>query len=119
MGNRIGGTISFSIDGTPWAVRGNMTVTPSSVKREGIAGQTQVDGYTEMPVVPGIKGDFSTVPGLSLSDLQNITDATIQADLANGTSYVLTDAWSVPPFEIDTAGGKFSAEFQGVTCEEI
>ena len=116
---RIGGTISFNIDGVPYAVRGNMMVTPNRVKREGIAGQTQVDGYTELPVVPSIKGDFSTVPGLSLAALEAITDSTIQADLANGTSYVLTDGWSVPPFEISTAEGKFTAEFQGITCEEI
>jgi hypothetical protein len=69
--------------------------------------------------VPSIKGDFSTIPGLSLTDLEAITDSTIQADLKNGTSYVLRDGWSVPPFEIDTAGGKFSAEFQGLACDEI
>jgi hypothetical protein len=119
MGQRIGGILYLTVDAVQYAVRGSFTVTPSSVKREGVAGQTQVDGYTEMPVVPSIKGDFSTVPGLSLTALQAITDSTITCALANGSTYVLANAWSVPPFEIDTADGKVSVEFQGLTCDEL
>lgn len=119
MGQRIGGILYFTIDAGQYAVRGSFTVTPSTVKREGIAGQTQVDGYTETPVVPSIKGDFSTVPGLSLTALEAITDSTITVALANGSTYVLANAWSVPPFEIDTADGKVSVEFQGMSCDEL
>lgn len=119
MGNRLGGVLYLTVDAVQYAVRGSFTVMPSSVKREGIAGQTQVDGYTETPVVPFIKGDITTVPGLSLTALQAITDSTITVALANGSTYVLANAWSVPPFEIDTADGKVSVEFQGLTCDEL
>ena len=76
-------------------------------------------GYTEMPVVPSIKGDISTLDEVLLLALEQITNSTIQADLANGKSYVLTEAWTKADYEIDTAEGKFSGEFEGVTCEEI
>ncbi len=116
---RIGGVASITIDGQQYMLRGNMKVSPSTVKREGIAGQDYVHGYTEMPVVPGIDGDFSTPPGLSLQALENVVDSTVVAQLANGKTYVLTDAWTESAFEIETSEGKFSAKFQGLTCEEI
>ena len=119
MGQRIGGVLNFSIDGVQYAARGSFQVTPGTVKREGIAGQDYVHGYTEMPIVPGIKGDMSTRQELSLTDLESIVDSTIQCTLANGKTYVLTEAWTKSAFEIDTAEGKFNAEFEGVTCEEI
>lgn len=119
MGNRLGGTLAFTIDGNQYSVRGNFEVTPSSVKREGIAGQDYVHGYTEMPIVPGIKGDLTTVPGLSLETLQAITNSTIQCTIGNGTTYVLTQAWTNAAFAINTAEGRVGVEFQGITCEEI
>ena len=117
--NRIGGVLSLTIDGTPYAARGNFSVMGASVKREGIAGQDAVHGYTEKPVVPSIKGDLSTVPGLSIEALQAITSSTIIASLANGRSYALRNAWSTSAFEIDTSEGKIGVEFQGLSCDEI
>lgn len=117
--NRIGGVISLKIDGNQYEARGNFHVTPSKVKRDGVAGQDGVHGYVEMPVVPGIKGDVSIGNQLSLEQLEAIVDATAQVQLANGRAYVLTDAWTTAAFDIDTAEGKFELTLQGLTCEEI
>ena len=119
MGQRIGGVLNLTIDGQQYAVRGNFEVTPSTVKREGVAGQDFVHGYTEMPVVPGAKGDLSTVPGLKLQQLEKIVDSTIQVSLANGNTYVLAGAWTNSAFAIGTAEGKVGVEFGCVTCDEI
>lgn len=116
---RIGGVLNFTIDGNPYSVRGNFEVMPSSVKREGVAGQDGVHGYTETPVVPGIKGDLSTVPGLSLVDLENIIDSTIQCSLANGRTYVLRDGWCNSAFTINSAEGRVGVDFGGMSCDEI
>ena len=119
MGQRVGGVLKLTIDGTQFPARGNFQVSASNVKREGIAGQDGVHGYTEAPIVPGIKGDFTTTKEVSLTALLAITNSTITAEMANGKTYVLTEAWTKGAFEIDSAEGKFSAEFEGVTCEEI
>lgn len=119
MGQRIGGIVTFKIDGRQYAVKGNFEVMPSKVKRDGIAGQDYVHGFVELPVIPYIKGDLSTTQDLSLEALAAITDATAQADLANGHSYVLTKAWTVGAFPINTATGQVSFECQGELCEEI
>lgn len=117
--NRIGGVLNLTIDGTQYAARGNFEVTPSTVKREGVAGQDYVHGYTELPIVPGIKGDLSTTNGLSLQQLEQITNSTIQCSLANGKTYVLSQAWTVAAFSISTAEGRVGVEFGGITCDEI
>ena len=119
MGQRIGGVINLTVDGVAYPCRGSFVVTPSRVKREGVAGQDYVHGYTEMPVVPGIKGDFSTRNEVSLTQVESIVNATIQVTLANNKTYVLTEAWTKAAFEIDSTDGKFGVEFEGVDCVEI
>ena len=119
LGVRIGGTATVKADGTQFALKGNLQVVPSAVEREGIAGQDYVHGYLERPIVPSIKGDFSTVPGFSLEDMEAMTDVTVQADLANGSSYILSDAWTVAKFMIDTVRGQVEIHWEGTICSEI
>lgn len=119
MAQRIGGVLKISYDGNQIPAKGSFTVSPSSVEREGVAGQDYVHGYTEKPRVPFIKGELSTRAEVSLEDLLAITNATVTADLANGKSYVLTEAWTKGAFEINTSEGSFEVEFQGTDCQEI
>ena len=92
---------------------------PSPTKREGQAGQDFVHGFTEMPVVPEIVGNFSTIPGLSVNDIDAMTNVTVQADLANGSTYILSQAWTELAKEIDTVRGQLEIRWQGVFCDEI
>jgi hypothetical protein len=117
--NRIGGVLSLKVDGNQYEARGNFHVTPSKVKRDGIAGQDGVHGYTEMPVVPLIKGDISIGNLLSLETLEGITESTVQVQLANGRTYVLSQAWVTSAFDLDTVDGKVEVTFQGIACTEI
>lgn len=117
--NRIGGLLSLLIDGVTYQARGNFIVTPSTVRREGVAGQDNVHGYVETPIVPSIKGDISIGNMLSVKQLEQITDSTAQVALANGRTYVLTDCWTTSAFAIDAHDGKVELELQGLTCQEI
>lgn len=119
MGQRIAGTATVRVDGNQFALKGNMHVRPSAVERKGIAGQDFVHGYHEAPIVPSIEGDFSLIPGLSLEDVELITDATVQADLANGTTYVLRGAWCVSAFDVQSGEGQVSIKFEGLSCDEV
>lgn len=117
--NRIGGVLSLRVDGKQYEARGNFQVTPGKVKRTGVAGQDGVHGYIEEPIVPSIKGDISIGNQLSLEALEAITDATVQVQLANGRTYVLTDAWTTAAFSIDAHDGKVEVTFEGFDCQEI
>jgi hypothetical protein len=119
MGVPIAGTAYVKVDGRQLPLKGSFTVSPSVVERTGIAGQDGVHGFQELPRVPFIEGDISTLPGLSLEDLERITDATITADLINGTTYTLAQAWCRSAFEINTRDGQFRVRFEGVQPDEL
>jgi hypothetical protein len=115
----IAGTATIKVDGNMYPLKGNLTVSGSPLERTGIAGQDYVHGYQELPRVPYIECDISTLPEVSLETLERITNATIQADLINGRSYVLHQAWCKPPLDINSHDGQFRIRFEGVQCDEL
>ena len=100
-------------------LKGNLTVSSTAVERTGIAGQDYVHGYQELPRVPYIEADVSTLPEISLDVLEAITNATVTAELVNGNSYVLSQAWTKGPLDINTHDGQFRIRFEGVKCIEM
>ena len=119
MGQRFAGIAFLKVDGDLYPLRGNFTVSPSAVERTGIAGQDYVHGYQELPRVPFIEGDVSTVQELSVEFVESIVNSTVTAELANGKTYVLREAWTKAAFELNTREGQFRVRFEGVTCDEI
>src|SRR6516164_4103229 len=106
MAVRFAGIAFLSVDGQQYALRGNLTVSPSPVERTMIAGQDGVHGYQELPRVPYIEGDFSTLPTFSLEDILNQTDVTVIAQCANQFEYVLQNAVIKGGFEVNTRDGQ-------------
>lgn len=119
MGQRIAGVAYVKVNGRQYGLRGSFVVSPSSVKREGVAGQDSVHGFIETPRVPFIKGDLSTMDGLTIAELDAMVDETVTASLANGKTYVLAGAWTESAHEIDTGAGKVAVNWMGLTCDEF
>src|SRR5215471_6255520 len=114
MAQRFAGIAFLSVNGNFMALRGNFTVSPSGVERTMIAGQDGVHGYQELPRVPYIEGDISTVPQLNLSDLEAQTDVTVVAQLANGKQYTLAQASCKAGFEANTRDGQARVRWEGL-----
>lgn len=119
MAQRIAGIAFLKIDGALYPLKGNFTVSPSSLERAGIAGQDYVHGYSEVPRVPYIEGDVSLVPELSMEDVEAITSSTVTAELANDKVYVLREAWCRSALELNARDGQVRVRFEGVTCDEV
>lgn len=119
MSNRFAGVAYWSVDGVQLAVRGNLEVMPSRYERTGIAGQDKVHGYSELPVVPYVAGDVSTIEGTSVENIDAVTDATITVEAANGTVYVLRNAWRAERSTVNTRDGQFHVRFEGLSCDEL
>jgi hypothetical protein len=119
MAQRFAGIAYVKVDGSQLPLRGNFTVSPSKLERAGIAGQDGVHGYSELPRVPFIEGDVSLTPEVSIEDLDDITDATVTAELANGKTYVLSEAWTKSAFELNTHDGIVRVRFEGMACNEL
>ena len=117
--NRIGGMLSFYADGVQYEARGEFKVTGPKLKREGVSGQDFVHGYTEMPIIPRIEGRLSIGNNLSIELLESLTNVTVQANLANGNSYVLTQAWTLSAFVIDTVQGSVEIVLEGISLQEL
>lgn len=115
----IGGIATVRADGRQYALRGDFMVSPSYSERTGVAGMDGPHGYTEAPRIPFIAGTISTMEDLSIEELDAITDATVQADLINGKSYVLRAAWTKSAHEINTAQGSVAVRWEGLSCDEI
>ena len=110
---RIAGTAYVKVDGKQYTLAGSLTVSPSSILREGLAGLSGVAGFKETPRVPFIEGEFYTTEGVSLPELERVTNATVTAELANGKVYVLRNAWHSGAVELNAAEGTFTARFEG------
>ncbi len=119
MAQRIAGVAWLKVDGGLYPLRGNLTVSPSSIERTGIAGQDYVHGFSELPRIAVISGDVSLVPELSMDDVENVTNAVVTAELANGKTYVLREAWCTSALELNAREGQTRVTFQGVSCDEI
>ena len=115
----IAGTAYLKVDGNMYPLKGSLTVSVTPYERTGIAGQDYVHGYQELPRVPYIEGDVSTLPEISTEDIELITDATITAELVNGRVYVLRNAWCKGPIEINTSDGQFRVRFEGISGDEM
>ena len=119
MAQRIAGTAFLTVDGTQLSLRGNFTVSSSPIERTMIAGQDGVHGYQELPRVPYIEGDLSTVPGLLFETLEAQTDVTVIAQLANGMQYSLTGGTCKAGLENNTRDGQVRVRWEGLACQEI
>jgi hypothetical protein len=115
---RIAGVAFLMVDNTPIMLRGNFTVSPTPYERTMLAGQDMVHGYQELPRVPFIEGDISTMPGLLLNELAQQANITVVAQLANGMQYSLNNAVCKGAFDNNTRDGQVRVRWEGVSCQE-
>ena len=119
MAIKIGGTAFVKVNGAQYPVRSNLTVSPNAFERTMIAGQDYVHGFTEVPRVPFIELDVSTIPGLSFEQMEQSVNVSVTAELLNGRTYVLKEAAYIRPVDINTREGMGRIRFEGTSCEEL
>jgi hypothetical protein len=115
----IAGTAYIKVDGKQYTLGGSMNVAINEVTREGLAGLSGVAGYKETPHVPKIEGEFYTTTEFSVRDLEQVKNATVTAELANGKTYILSEAWQSGDIEVDVAGGTCTITFEAMRGREI
>jgi hypothetical protein len=117
--NRFAGTAYVKVDSEQFALRGDLTISIDPFERTGVAGLDGVHGYTEAPRVPFIEGTFSDIRGLSLTRLQQMCDVTVTAEMVNGKTYLLSQAWTATARELNAVEGSVSIRWEGITGTEI
>lgn len=119
MSKRVGGIIFFKVDGQQYNAKGGFSYDIGEPQREGVVGHDGVHGYKETPKIPYIEGEITDSPDMSLEDFQNITEATITLELANGKVISLREAWYAGDGVGNTEEGNVSLRFEGMRGEEI
>ncbi|TXH34064.1 MAG: phage tail protein [Rhodospirillaceae bacterium] len=117
--NRIAGVCYLKADGQQFALKGDLTINIDKVTRTGVAGADRVHGFTETVNIPFISGTVSLTSDLSIEKLQEMTDVTVVAELANGKSYILRNAWSAESRELNASEGQTPVRFEGKSGEEL
>jgi hypothetical protein len=119
MAQRVAGTAFLMVDGGQQRVRGNFLVSPNAFERNMLAGQDGVHGYQELPRVPWIECDLTTVQELNIEDLEAQVNVTVVAQLANNKQYSLGNATCKGGIEINTRDGQCRVRWEGEFAEEI
>lgn len=119
MAQRIGGTISFAVNGTRYDAKGSFSYNLGTPKREGVVGADTVHGFKEMPQLPFIEGEITDRADLDLRAFMALQDATVSLELANGKSVVLYEAWNASEGGGSTEEGVIPTRFEGRRAEEL
>ena len=115
--DRIGGISTVRYDGKALSLAGTHTVSINPTNREGRTGLSGTAGYVEMPRVQFIEIEWQTRAETDVEEIENIRNATIQSELANGWVAVLRNAWLAGEVTINAAEGTSTARFEGMSGE--
>jgi hypothetical protein len=121
---RVGGLLNLKCTTATGGVfylelRGKWKVVPTRTKKEGVAGQSGVCGFKEMPVVPFMEGDVSYDNSLDVRRLDEAVNITATAELANGRNWVGVDGWRADVSEIDTEEGAIGVKFEFMSIDPL
>lgn len=109
----IAGLCFIKIDGRSYDAPGDFNVTIGGPVLTAIP---MANGtiYNSIEIKPGkISGTISTTIGLSVVQLKNARNITVQVQAANGSSYILKNAFFTGEGEVNVKEGSFAIEFQG------
>jgi Phage tail tube protein len=119
MAIRFAGVAHVMVDGNQEPLRGDLTISPNSLERTMIAGQDGIHGYQELPRVPYIECSLSTMPQVSVDQLEQGVNVTVLAQLANGKQYSLQEATCKGGIEINARDGQMRIRWEGTRCNEM
>lgn len=119
MAQRVGGTISFSVNGERHLAKGSWTYHLGTPKREAVVGADEVHGFKETQQVPFIEGEITDRANLDLKAFMEMSDATATLELANGKSINLYDAYNASDGTASSEEGAIPVRFEGKTAEEF
>jgi hypothetical protein len=118
MAGRVAGICYVKVDGTQLEVKGGIEYNALKTKREVVMGLAGVAGYKESAIPFSLKITAIYTKDFPTNQLQNGTNMTITAELANGKVYSLSNAWVEGEMMVNGEEGTVEIEFVGVTGRE-
>lgn len=114
MADAIAGTAYFSADGKRYPLVGEFTYRNSGVTREAKNGADGFHGFKAKPLNGMIKAKLRNTGSVPLNELNDMVDATIVAELANGKTVIGRNMFrSGEPVTADAEEAEFEITFEG------
>ncbi len=113
MTQRIAGVCYIKVDGEQLSIEGGVEIPLGESNRETRMSSTGVAGYSETLVAPFVNCSATLTPDFPVEKLQNGTDMTITAELANGWVYTLQGAFLVGGITMNGTDGNVTLNFNG------
>jgi len=110
---RVAGVVYFKIDGEQLECTGSLQVPLNKTVRETVLGQTKIVGFKETLRAGFISGSFGFDADFPVEKVTEGTEMTITAELANGMTYVLSNAYLVDESDVANDDGTVEMRFEG------
>lgn len=114
----VAGIGAVNINGKQLTVGNTVTVSPLGQTRESVVGMSGNAGIKITRRAPWIECEVITTPDFKITDF-DISDATVQADFANGRTYILRNGALVGEPELAAGDGTCTLRYEGTDCKEI
>ena len=111
--SRIAGICHITVNGRTLDISGGLTIPLSKTTKETIVSTNGSVNYKETPIAPYIDGTFMMDSDFPIEELSTMDTATIVAELANGKSYTLSEAFVEGEMNYDSDGGTVGIKFTG------
>jgi hypothetical protein len=116
--NRLAGTCYLSVDGASFMLAGDFSYKVSGFSRETLKGQDGVHGYSETPQPGYIAATIRDSKGLSISDINAMTNVTVVAELANGKTIIGSKMWTTEQQEAKATDATIEVKWEGASVTE-
>ncbi len=117
--NRVVGQSTVEFNGTRYPTAGETTLEIGGAKRESVMGDYEAGAFKES--VEPAKCDVTILykPGVRLSDIRAIDDATVTVQLDTGVTWIMRNAYCAEVISFSTSDGKAKVVMQGPPAEEM
>ncbi len=95
-----------------------VTCNPGRKKREAVMASDGPAGFVAKPQTPSIEGELIHMRDLDVSSMFDVEDETITAELGNGQTFVLTNAWWAGEGDV-SSDGKIKFKFEGLKVDFV
>ncbi|MDE3022260.1 MAG: phage tail tube protein [Pseudomonadota bacterium] len=116
--NRLAGTANLTVDGQAYMVAGEFEYNPSVVTRETLVGMDGVHGYSEKPFQGHIYATLRDSGGLTVADLNAMSNVTVVAELANGKTIIGRNMWTIENQSSKAEDATIEVKFEGLSVTE-
>jgi len=113
MGKRVAGICYVKADSAQLEVQGGVECPATDKTRETVMGLAGPAGFKETARTPYIKLTAINTPDFPRKTLAESTDMTVTAELANGSTYVLSGAYLVGEPAVSGDEGTIELHFEG------